>query len=275
LSLRPMRTWLSFNFYPLETQDVFLQRALRPFLAQYIWPTKGAHAFFIRYDDEKGPHIRLRLQGEPAWLEDTLRPALAGWFLERGEWLESAYEPEPERFGGADSLILAEEYFHFSTRIILDRLAREPRTHGDTLFDALRLHLLTAMGAGMIREKAAWYFGKLCQQWLPVFFRPTDGQPLDEILKTEILAKFESSLAPQRTALQSALQELWTAAGDSKFDDTQPEWRRWLRGNELILKEFGGQLDKALPSLLHLTNNRLGVNNQDEVFLCYVLANTL
>jgi hypothetical protein len=27
--------------------------------------------------------------------------------------------------------------------------------------------------------------------------------------------------------------------------------------------------------LLHLTNNRLGVNNQDEVFLCYILAHTL
>ncbi|MCY7329237.1 MAG: hypothetical protein LH618_11860, partial [Saprospiraceae bacterium] len=33
-----MRTWLSFHCYPLEAQDIFLTRALRPFLTQYIWP---------------------------------------------------------------------------------------------------------------------------------------------------------------------------------------------------------------------------------------------
>ncbi len=270
-----MRTWLSFNFYPLEAQDVFLQRALRPFLAQYIWPTKGAHAFFIRFQDERGPHIRLRLQGEPEWLTETLRPALDGWFVERGEWLETVYEPEPERFGGDVMLALAEEYFHFSARIVLDRLSKASRTHGDTLFDALRMHLLTAMSAGFSREKAAWYFQQLCRQWLSVFFIPVDGQPLDEAGKAAVLAKFEASLAPQQEALRAAFDELWAAVTAGKFDDTQPEWRRWMRGNELILKEFGDQLDKALPNLLHLTNNRLGINNQDEVFLCYILANTL
>ncbi|MEO6037194.1 MAG: lantibiotic dehydratase C-terminal domain-containing protein, partial [Saprospiraceae bacterium] len=142
-------------------------------------------------------------------------------------------------------------------------------------FDALRMHVLTVLAAGMSREKAAGYFDQLCRQWLPVFFTPTDGQPLDEDTKAALISKFETSLSTQRAALQSVLQELWTAASAGKFDDSQPEWRRWLRGNELILKEFGEYLDKALPSLLHLTNNRLGVNNQDEVFLCYVLANTL
>ncbi len=270
-----MRTWLSFHLYPLETQDVFLARALRPFLSQYIWPTKGAHAFFIRFEDEKGPHIRVRLQGNPAWLEETLRPAWEGWFAERGEWREVTYEPEPERFGGATMLALAEEYFHFSSRIVLDRLVREQRTHGDTLFDALRMHLLAALAAGMSREKAAWYFGQLYAQWLPVFFAPIDGEVLDEPARADILSKFQSSLGAQQEALREALLALWTAASAGKFDDSQPEWRRWLRGNELILKEFGGEMDKALPSLIHLTNNRLGVNNQDEVFLCYVLANTL
>ena len=270
-----MRTWLSFHFYPLDTQDVFLTRALRPFLTQYIWPRPEARAFFIRFEDEKGPHIRLRLHGEAGWLAETLRPALEGWFVDRGECVEVAYASEPERFGGAAGLALAEEHFHLSTRVTLDRLAQEQRTHGDLLFDALRMQLLMALAAGMRREKAAWYFGQLYAQWLPLFFSPTDGQPLAEDGRTALATQFATSLGARKEVLRAAFEALWAAASTGQFDTAQPEWRRWLRGNELILKELGDQLDKALPSLLHLTNNRLGVNNQDEVYLCYVLAHTL
>jgi len=269
------RSWLSFHCYPLEAPDVFLTRAVRPFLNQYIWPTKGARAFFIRFADERGPHIRLRLHGEATWLEATLRPALTGWFAGRGELIEIPYAPEAARFGGAAGMALTEAHFHLSTRVTLDRLAQVPHTYGTTLFDALRMHLLIALAAGMKREKAAWYFGQLYQQWLPAFFRPIDGQPLDETAQTAVLTYFRNGLESQQAALRPAFDELWTAASVGQFDTSQPEWQRWVRGNELILKELGDNLDKVLPSLIHLTNNRLGVNNQDEVFLCYMLANTL
>lgn len=270
-----MRPWLSLHCFPLDAPDVFLTRAVRPFLNQYIWPAKDTRAFFIRFEDQHGPHLRLRLHGEPQWLEETLRPALAGWFAGQGTFHEVPYAPELDRFGGAAGMALTEEYFHLSTRVTLDRLAQAPRTYGATLFDALRLHLLTALAAGMSREKAAWYFGQLYAQWWPAFFRPADGQPLDETAQAAILTQFRTSLETQEVALRAAFDELWKAVQASRFDTTQPEWLRWFRGNELILKEFGNNLDKVLPSLLHLTNNRLGVNNQDEVFLCYVLANTL
>ncbi len=266
-----MFTWLSFHCYPLESPDVFLARAVYPFLNQYIWPTKGARAFFIRFEDENGPHIRLRLQGEAAWMEETLRPALLGWFAERGEIKAVPYEPELDRYGGTNSMALTEAHFHLSTRVTLDRLAQTPHTYGNTLFDALRMHLLTALAAGMSREKAAWYFGQLYAQWLPAFFQPTDGQPLDEVAQTAVVTQFQHSFATQEVTLRAAFDELWTAVKADQFDKSQPEWLRWVRGNELILKQFGDDLDKILPSLIHLTNNRLGVNNQDEVFLCYIL----
>ncbi len=270
-----MSPWLSFYCYPLEVPDVFLTRTVRPFLSQHVWPTKEARAFFIRFEDKSGPHLRLRLQGEPAWLAGTLRPALLSWFTGHGELSEVAYEPETDRFGGMAAVVLAEAHFHLSTRVTLDRLVQIPATYGSTLFDALRMHLLTALAAGMSREKAAWYFGQLYAQWLPIFFRPVDGQVLDEVTQTALLSHFQASWQAQQATLRPAFDELWTAVKAGQFDASQPEWLRWHRGNELILKEFGDSLDKALPSLIHLTNNRLGVNNQDEVFLCYVLANTL
>jgi hypothetical protein len=59
---------------------------------------------------------------------------------------------------------------------------------------------------------------------------------------------------------------------ENSLAKNHPEYLRWLRANEFILKEMGENMEKALPSLLHLTNNRLGINNQDEVYLKYVLG---
>ena len=289
------QTWLSYHFYPLETPDVFLTRALRPFLEQYIWPTKGARAFFVRYDDERGPHIRLRLRGEAEWVEDTLRPAVeglpaeasemeglpaetsakAGWFRERGERIEVPYQPEPERFGGEEPLAWAEEHFHVSTRVVLDRLNQATYTYGDAMFDGLRTSAIAAYAAGFDRERTAWYFGQLCEQWMPLFFRPEGGAAADAAFFAAIKEKFEASFERQKDDLRDTLAGFWKTLETGKFDEKQPEWLRWLRGNELILKGLDENLDRALPSLLHLNYNRLGVTNQDEVFLCYLLSRAI
>ena len=268
-------TWLSIHFYPLETENVFLTRAVKPFLEQYIWPQKGTRAFFIRYDDEKGRHIRLRLRGEAAWMEETLRPALKGWFEGRGEWAEVAYTPETARFGGETGMALAEEYFHVSTRVVLGRLSREAFTYGDAMFDALRMHTITAFAAGIERNKAAWYFGQLCDQWMTTFFGDNEGNTTAPEMQAALKADFEKSAERQTGELRLVLDELWKSLAAEKFDKKQPEWARWFHGNQLILSEFGTNTDKVLPSLLHLTNNRLGVNNQDEVYLNYILSKAL
>ena len=270
-----MQTWLSYHFYPLETADVFLTRALRPFLDQYIWPRSGARAFYIRYDDEKGPHIRLRLRGEADWIQETLAPAVEGWFAERGVRISEPYEPETARFGGADAMGWAEEYFHVSTRVVLERLQRTAYTYGDALFDALRMHTMTAYAAGLEREKAAWYFGQLCEQWMLLFFQPADNEASEAAMRATLLDNFQANFTPQAEHLRATIDNMWKAVGEEKFDPKQAEWVRWHRGNQLILKAFGDGLEKVLPSLLHLTSNRLGINNQDEVYLMYVLSRGL
>ncbi|MDO8365703.1 MAG: thiopeptide-type bacteriocin biosynthesis protein [Saprospiraceae bacterium] len=265
--------WLSIHFYPLENQDVFLVRGLKPFLQQHIWSQRGALAFFIRYQDERGPHIRLRMHGEDPWMEETLRPAFEGWQEGRGEWAEVPYTPEIERFGGDEAIALAEEYFHLSSRVALERLVRDQHTYGDSMFDALRMHTIAAHAAGMNQEQAARYFGQLTEQWLPLFY-PTEGTPEADFY-TVIKEGFEKNFIPQKEDLQATLIALWKALEKEKFDKKQPEWARWALGNQMILKALDKNLDRALPSLLHLTNNRLGLNNQDEVYLNFILAKTL
>jgi thiopeptide-type bacteriocin biosynthesis protein len=263
-------TWLSIHLYPNDTQDIFLARALKPFLEQYIWPKKEARVFFVRYHDEKGPHVRIRLKGEAAWIEEMLRPAFEGWFADRGEWGEVSYEPEANRFGGEEALAWAEEHFHISTRVTLDRIAKEQFSYGDAMFDSLRLHLITAFSAGFSRERARWYFGELFNQWLPLFF-PSD----DADMAGEVTAAFDKIFDPQKEKISTTLDAFWTSLEQEKYDNKQPEWLRWLHGNQLIAKGLGDDLEKALPSLLHLTNNRMGINNQDEVYLNYILSKAI
>jgi thiopeptide-type bacteriocin biosynthesis protein len=264
-----MQTWHSRHIRPFETPDLFLVRAFRPFLERYIWPEAGARAFFIRYEDEQGLHLRLRLRAEDAYLQETLLPALDAWMADRGEWTVAAYEPEIDRYGGPEGLALAEEYFHQSTRVVLSRLG-SLYTYGDALFDVLRLHTIAAFAAGMRRSEAADYFGRLADQWLPIFFQ-SDGTDW----QTQVKADFEVAAATQIDSLQATLQALWKSLEIERFDDRQPEWRRWLRANQMILPQFGDQLEKVLPSLLHLSGNRLGLHNQDEVYALYLLSKTL
>jgi thiopeptide-type bacteriocin biosynthesis protein len=266
--------WLSFHFYPLETPDVFLARGIRPFLEHSVWPVKGTRAFFIRYEDDKGPHIRLRIRGEAEWLEETLKPALLGWFADRGEVVQEVYEPEPDRFGGTEALVWAEEHFHLSTRVTLDRMNRE-YTYGDAMYDGLRLHTILAFAAGFTKEKTAWYFSRLAALWAPRFFQPVAGQEGPEALEAGVFAHFDQLLQPQRDHLRNALGALWKELENDKLDKNQVEWLRWLRGNQMMLPEFGDNLEKALPVLIHLTNNRLGIHNPDEVYLSYILGKTL
>ena len=129
---------------------------------------------------------------------------------------------------------------------------------------------MTAFSAGFSQDRARWYFGQLLEQWLPLFF-PME----EEALATEIKASFDTTFAPQKEQLSATMEGFWKTLGSERFDANQPEWIRWLRGNQLILKGFEENLEKALPSLIHLTNNRLGINNQDEVYLNYILSNTL
>lgn len=269
-----LRSWFSYHFYPLETLDVFLIRAVRPFLEQHVWSQRGARAFYIRYDDERGPHIRLRLHGEASWME-AMPEAVSTWFADRGTIEEVAYSPNQEVFRSLEALYWGEEHFHLSSRVALERM-RPPYTYGDALFDALRLHVIAVFAAGWSREQASDYFGRLSEQWALLFIRPAEtnnGTP--EQWLEDLKALFEANFRPQQEDIRLSVVELWDALRKGRFDTEQPEWVRWLRGNELILSNLGDALAPAFPTLIHLTNNRLGINNADEAYLAYVLHKAL
>jgi thiopeptide-type bacteriocin biosynthesis protein len=267
--------WYSIHFFPKEELDIFLVQDYLPFCESEIWPVKGTRTFFLRYQDETGIHLRLRFAGDNEWLQKQLKPALDKKFKKKGHYTEVRYEGEQNRFGGERGLALSEEHFHISARVVLARLRTQNYTYGDALFDAMRLHVGAAFAAGLSQAETAKYFDTLCDEWIKAYFVANEHTG-EEGLNATVRADFHAVYEPQSTFLKDALQQFWQSLTEERFDAKQPEWLRWLKGNQLIFNEMGEDLrSKTLPHLLHLTNNRLGINNQDEAYVLYVLGHAL
>ncbi|MET9431098.1 lantibiotic dehydratase [Streptomyces sp. NPDC003036] len=127
--------WLYLKLYgSARTQDDLLRDHVPELVA--VAAGHGADGwFFIRYTDEGGHHLRLRLHGpDPARLWGEAAPAvgalLARWRergLVRGHAL-AAYDPEVERYGGPAAQRLAERVFQCDSEaaLALLRLAKDP-----------------------------------------------------------------------------------------------------------------------------------------------------
>lgn len=266
----PFLMYFSVELRPSESPDVFLARALRPFLEQYIWPTRGTRAFFSRHEQQEAALIRIRMRGDDAWMEDLLKPAFEGWMRDRGDWQEISYQPDSSLYGGDEVLVWVEEHAHIGTRVALDLVATPEFTYGDAMFDTLRLLTTLAEAAGFSREKARWYYGELLMQWLERFAgaaNPTERE--DRIIE------FRDTLKPRQSDLSLAIEKFWTDMEAGKYEKEHPEWARWHKGSQLVFEGLGEHREKSLPTLIHQTGNRMGLNNQDIVYLVYVLSTSL
>jgi thiopeptide-type bacteriocin biosynthesis protein len=266
--------WHSIHAVPKDEQDIFLTKHFLPFCEKHIWSTRGTRAFFVRYnDDDMGIHLRLRFKGEATWVEQMLKPAFEKELAKKcTQTAEVEYMPETDRFGGEAALALAEEHFHIGSRVVLSRLARKNYTYQDAMFDAMRLHVSIATAMNLAPSDARNYFENLCNEWIKAFFvanEHTEGSDLVGAVR----ADFQEAYEPQAAFLKDALEQFRLSLTEERHDQQQPEWLRWHKGSQIVLHEMAPEArTKALPVLLHLTNNRLGINNADEAFVLYVLG---
>ena len=67
--------WLSAYLYYHEPWETFITKAVSPFIDKMLEKHLVKRFFFIRYW-EKGPHIRLRFQGNKQTIEEKIKPNL-------------------------------------------------------------------------------------------------------------------------------------------------------------------------------------------------------
>ncbi|MFI7408978.1 lantibiotic dehydratase [Streptomyces sp. NPDC049627] len=127
--------WLYLKLHGSSRAQDDLLRDHLPELVRLAGEKGSDGWFFIRYTDEAGHHLRLRLHdARPERLWGSVAPAvgelLTGWQrqgLVRGHAL-AQYDPETERYGGPAAERLAERVFQYDSEaaVALLHLAKDP-----------------------------------------------------------------------------------------------------------------------------------------------------
>lgn len=232
----------------------------------------GSRWFFIRYSDETGPHVRLRLRADPDRLDQVharreellqmltrlvAEPVAARAGLVATAWSTpgkdlpavryAPYQPELNKYGSGADLLSSEEVFQDSSRLVLD--LDVTRGAHETRRAAIALYYLGAMVGELVGTADAerFWIGHL-RQWGPALRASTTQQQAQGIVRRllssadpGLLAEHERDRITRHVALAA--------------DRLQ---RRTLPTAHLCLHH------------VHMTLNRMGFHPADEAVLGFV-----
>ncbi len=216
----------------------------------------------------------------------------------------AAYTPETERYGGPEGMRLAEEHFGESSAAVLAAIREKGDAWGyeKAMGTAIQMHLALAAGLGMTAAEAARWFGRLTEAFLPHAFADLSGSAFARLQpeqREHMLSLFQGALASTRAPLMEHHRAAWSGLhGAGPGRPWVDRWARSVRENATAFREAdaagrlryprwwfelhpdvpdapGERLVLIFASLVHMTNNRLGILNRDEAYLTYVLASCL
>jgi len=240
--------WIAAYIYYSGDLNLLITDYLSPFINQYKHLLN--QWFFIRYP-EGGDHIRLRMN---TIHEDEIKQHLV---LENILIKYFPYEPETERYA---NIRLAEQHFAVSSEVIMEWICKK---RGAAQIQAIRLHLLFLLSTAWPPERLLSLCEYFINDWLQIF----RAKGMKE--------RFRIAFEPQKETLFDATKVLWNTAGREQY----------FKKNKDIMSAYnaGGytaqQLTIAFSSMMHMTHNRLGIENMEEAYIMYCtqacLANIL
>lgn len=266
--------------------------------------------FFIRYS-EQGPHLRLRLHGQAATLESEVWPALVRHLRDHNpdvavdERPESPgvperpagqparvthaarvpYEPETERYGGPDAVLVAERVFQVSSDAAYALLTRVGTERSSRLGKGLLSMVVLTHVFHDSREAAAAF----AQMYHTSYLRALAAQ---EEHRGTWLNAFDQGYSQQSETLQEYVDAVWEAMdGGEELSESLDAYTAGLRVHRDELRalfdagrvQVGGQpaerwervVNGICPSYVHMMNNRLGITLQEESYLGYLINRAL
>ncbi|PSL45983.1 thiopeptide-type bacteriocin biosynthesis protein [Saccharothrix carnea] len=256
-------TWTSLHVrlsWSVEDVDAFLADVLAPELDGHRAAGRVADWFYVRYW-EAGPHLRVRVRDAGVDLAGRLRSLVAaadhpveaaadGW-LPHGDVRETPYEPEVRRYGGPESLPVAEEVFCRGTEVAVAVL-RSARAAKFTA--AVELVMATTIALGMDRVEAASWLRSLATGWRQAR-EPVAPPGLGSHIAARTLHEARA------TRLAARWDRLEThATGVVAY------WADRVRAADLPRYAWASQL--------HMLFNRLGLGPEEERTACRLVAMT-
>lgn len=306
--------WVSVHLFYAEPWESFLALGIKSFVDGLDKENRITGFFFIRYW-ERGPHIRLRVkvnsEADVADMNSRITDYFQAYFDAYPSSIESpgqgnypnnsvqfiGYEPEVERYGGEEGVAIAEKYFEVSSRMVL-RLIEKNRDEWD--YD-LALGLAIEMQLGFVMQFTSGIdeikrFLTSFTEWTFCFgamlqLRNKAGanSQEDDFFK----ALFDQQAATIVPYVQNVYQEI--KVNSTETDQDIQEWnslifpileslkfvcnKQIFTDNRFAANDDAG-LGKTrwwmiLYSYMHMTNNRLGIKNQDEGYLAYIIKKAI
>jgi thiopeptide-type bacteriocin biosynthesis protein len=250
--------------------------------------------FYVRYH-ERGPHIRLRLlpvtgaedrvakkatitmrqylEAHPASraaLEQQYDASITAQWYPEGSVQTIAYIPETERYGGEANLAFCELHFMCSSLVVAQLIKATPAiTSGKQLLYATILAV--QFGKNCVKQDIALFYNSYYQEWRVTALKITGLQQEAALLK-----QFETAYAAQLATLNVLFEQADDIGfGDDAIDGALDNWNKGNEALALQLQASGLQhprLMSVLRSLLHMTFNRLGIRNEEECYITWMMA---
>lgn len=323
------KSWLATYLYYNEPWDKFIVEAVNPFAKKIMSEGIAEQYFFIRYW-ERGPHIRLRFFGDTEKMMEKIKPQIDSYFADyfkknpskdiKADWMDQLpedqkwypnnsvqyieYEPETERYGGPDAILVAEKQFQASSNAILAIMSEsEEWSYEKAMGSAIQLHLSFAYAVGMNLEEVKYFYDLIFRSWFHrAYYNYERNLSEDEMKRrSDITMKaFEDNFIKQKDFLVATHKTLWDAFnGEVEFEqDWLNNWIVEMKKIDSALSELQKQgkfiipryFDKTVPggirenmyekmtvyeSYIHMTNNRIGILNRDEAFLGYLIKKSV
>ena len=237
---------------------------------------------------------------EPEWTKQL--PEKDKWFPNNTiQYIE--YEPEVERYGGEFAIAIAEKQFQASSNAILQIISKDDSwTYERALGASIQLHLGFSYAMGMSLDEMKHFYTFVFSAWLPRAYGYNPNVTIEENKNKQkiVLDAFEKTFIKQQNFLVPYHKTILDAFNENiEFED---EWLNiWLKDMDQIhdeLKKINDnnqiQFSKIfqtnpnisvseekqrfwpiLESYIHMTNNRLGVLNQDEGYLGFLINRSL
>lgn len=198
-----------------------------------------------------------------------------------------AYEPEVQRYGGLAGVDLAERHFEVSSNIVL-RLSRDTNIHIRSIMFGHAIQLMIQTCYGFLEDDAR--VSAFFQHYMD-FWQGSFGQNINNNsnrLMPRFIRKYDrvAHKLQKRVADIRAFVQARPASSGTEVERMWSEHIRELRASVSTLFAAGqielpevedeaGAFRSLLRGYIHMTNNRLGVNISDEVYLSYLLRRAI
>jgi hypothetical protein len=294
--------WLCYHLYYHQDLNRAALRFVRPTVAELLAADRIDSFFFIRYG-LGGPHIRLRLLPKAGCAAEVAEAAeararefltqlpstsaLDPETLRRGaealvasdpyetdvavypdnSFLAFPFRPETDRYGGPERLADSLDFFAVSSAVALDFIGR----HGDQS----RSRQLAVVFSLLVRQALGFALDEEELIALARYGVASWGEAMPSIV-----AKADRVFAEQGEVFQRLFDRELLDARSAPPDAATREVAPWLREASRGLSRTITRQDPAArrrigTSQLHMTANRLGLSNPEEVYLSRILSNLL